>query len=207
MRTLHHTLTAALSLTLLACGGGGEADTSTVLGTSTTALTVATSGTARMISVTNKGLFPTRDLRFCATDLPAGTEVRSTCTASLLPGASCLLVVTPGPNPSALPGDPAPLSALIEMAGENTNTLRVQLNVIAYASVYQGGFVFALDDTTPLTRSVGGKVLTTADLIGGSYWSPTLVAISGINDNSVAGADSCDGALDGRCNTQRILTT
>lgn len=206
MRTLHHTLTAALSLTLLACGGGGDADTSTVLGTSTAALTLAASGTARMISVTNKGLTPAKNLRFGATDMPPGTAVRSSCPASLLPGASCLLVVTPGNRPTAMPGDPEPLSALVEVAGDNTNTLKLVLWVISYGSVHQGGYVFALDDSTALTLGVGGKVLTTNDLAGGSSWSQTLEAIPGVSDNSVAGPGSCDGALDGRCNTARILS-
>ncbi len=39
--------------------------------------------------------------------------------------------------------------------------------ILAYGCIYQGGYVYAFDDTTPTTGSVGGKVITTSFQNGG----------------------------------------
>src|SRR5690606_6746334 len=124
----------------------------------------------------------------------------TTCGATLAPGASCRFFFTPGATATATPGDLAPSTAVIEIAGSNTNTVSVNLSVIDYGSVYQGGYVFAIDDSTHYTGSIGGKVAALSDIADvGSWGGPGPVA--GTTENSAA---DCQGAVEGACNTARI---
>lgn len=65
--------------------------------------------------------------------------------------------------------------------------------------------MFALDDKTAITGSVSGKVIASADTSPHAHWSPTATEVAGVSDDSLVGASSCSGAVDGRCNTARIL--
>ena len=76
--------------------------------------------------------------------------------------------------------------------------------MLGHGSVHQGGYVFALDDTPPLTESVGGKVLATAESAP-MHWSPTATPVPGIYIDSTVAEGGCEGAIDGQCNTRRIL--
>lgn len=204
----------ALSASLLAaCGGGGGGDasdggdlapTAAILATSTESLALMTSGAARRITVSNQGGLPILALQPAATGLPEGSSMESNCPVQLAGGASCDLLITPGAIPTAAPGDLNPSAATVNVTSTNTPSVEVQVHVLAYGSKYQGGYVFALNDDTPSTSSIGGKVLTTQDILQ-AHWSPSALAIVGINENSLPGPDSCDGAVDGRCNTARIL--
>jgi hypothetical protein len=194
----------ALSTSLLAACGGGDGAPPALLVASTPALALAASGTTRLITVTNQGPDTTVALQARATGLPAGSALRSACPAALQRGESCLLLVTPGDAPSSSPGDLAPVPAQLTVGGANTNALNVAVSVLTHGNVHQGGYVFALDDRTPITGGVGGKVLAPLDT-NAALWSPSLTAIAGISEDSTAGPDSCDGAVDGRCNTRRIL--
>jgi hypothetical protein len=197
-------LAAALSTSLLTACGGGDSGPPALLVTSAPTLALAASGTARLITVTNRGPEATQALQASATGLPSGSSMRSTCPTQLMPGASCLLLVTPGTFPSSTPGDLAPAPVPLTVSGANTNALTVSVSVLTHGNVHQGGYVFGLDDRTPVTGSVGGKVLATRDEAG-AIWSPSNTAVAGVNDGSAAAQGGCDGALDGRCNTDRIL--
>jgi hypothetical protein len=167
-------------------------------------LALAASGTARLITVTNLGPQAADALQANAVGLPTGSGLRSSCPTRLEPGAFCLLLITPGALPTAAPGDPAPMPATVTVTGANTNALAVGVSVLVHGSVHQGGHVFALDDTSPFTGSVAGKLLATVE-VGNVNWSPSLTAVAGVNDDSTAARGGCDGAIDGRCNTARIL--
>lgn len=197
-------LAATLTAALIACGGGEGSMLESSLTSSVSSLTLAASGTARLITITNQGPLATRALQTEATGLPSGSSLRSTCPAVLQPGAMCVLLVTPGNTPSATPGDRTPVAATVTVNAANALSLTVPVAVLSYGSVHQGGYVFAINDDTPLGTSIAGKVLATQDT-DRVYWSPTAIAIPGISDDSVAGLGSCDGAVDGRCNTKRIV--
>lgn len=210
-RPFQLTAVALSASVLAACGGGGGSaerpPTAAVLAVSTESLTLVTSGTARRITVSNQGDLPILALEATAAGLPEGSSLEWNCPAELEGGASCDLVITPGAIPTAVPGHPAPAPGTVQVTSSNTPGIDVPVSVLTYGSLHQGGYVFALNDTTASTTSAEGKVLSTADLASWSVWSPTLVAIPGVSDNSAAGPDSCDGAVDGRCNTARILST
>jgi hypothetical protein len=67
--------------------------------------------------------------------------------------------------------------------------------------VYQSGYVFAIDDTTPATGGVGGKVASLVDQAALTPWSATLDNIPGIAETSTS---PCNGKLDGACDTAVI---
>jgi hypothetical protein len=101
-------------------------------------------------------------------------------------------------------------------ANEGT-PLSVDVVVLGYGCVYQGGYVFAIDDTTPATSSVGGKVAATRDQVENvtsgdrAIWSSDgYSSISENVDYQLVGVarDSvspCVGADDGACDTATIL--
>lgn len=139
------------------------------------------------------------------------------------------------------------------MSADNATTVSSDVVVLGYGCIYQGGYVFAFNDTTPSSGSVGGKVATTSDQApaypNGIIWSSnggtgggsggfdpiytsydTLPGISeastsatgsptyatfasffstnytNINPFTSASFSMCNGALDGSCNTDNILT-
>jgi hypothetical protein len=90
-------------------------------------------------------------------------------------------------------------------------------------SVYQSGFIYSIDDTTPTAGSIGGKVLALTDQaahypsgIVWSFGSPphAIYGISEISTSSspnpstgpIAGQSACNGASDGSCDTINIVT-
>jgi hypothetical protein len=52
---------------------------------------------------------------------------------------------------------------VLSIAGDNVSTSSVTLNIVTYASVYQAGFIYSIDDTTAITGSIGGKVAALND--------------------------------------------
>ena len=99
---------------------------------------------------------------------------------------------------------------------------------MALASVYQSGFIYSIDDTTPTTGSIGGKVAAVtsqaAAYPSGIIWSSdgsgttvSNIAIFGIAQTStssspipssgqVIGQSACNGRTDGACDTTNIVT-
>ncbi|MCM3564512.1 hypothetical protein [Hydrogenophaga intermedia] len=158
---------------LCACGGGSSQPAppapvltlpnEAVLTVSTAALALASSGQSRDFVITNVGEHVAHDLTVSGVAaLPPGSALNSDCS-TLAPAASCTLTVTPGAMPTSAPGDRAPQPVALTLTGSNTPALLLHVWVLGPGSVYQGGFVFDLDDTPPLTSSVGGKVLALED--------------------------------------------
>ena len=150
-------------------------------------------GTPRALTVTNTGTVVALGVAVDASLLPAGTTVASTC-GTLAPLARCTLTIAPGTV--ATTG-----SVALPIQGSNTNTVTPMVAVVTYGSVYQGGYVFAIDDATPNTGSVGGKVAATSDTAS-ARWSPNHDFLPGIDELAVA---SCEGAQEGACNTRVIV--
>jgi hypothetical protein len=132
----------------------------------------ALSGTARIITVTNTSSTTTAEnVAYFASSLPSGTTITpSSCNIS--PGSTCVFTVTPGPIPSASPGDVNPVPITLNIAGSNTNTLTTDVSILTYDSVYQAGYVFSVDDTTLNTTSISGKVAALSDQSTSIEWQP-----------------------------------
>ncbi|WP_382323191.1 DUF1566 domain-containing protein [Hydrogenophaga sp. UC242_53] len=157
-------------------------------------------------------------LRTTSPALPSGTNLSSTCS-TLAPGATCTITVTPGNAPSAAQGNTAPVPVTLSVGGSNTNLLTPTVQVLTHGSVYQGGYVFGIDDTTPVTGNVGGKVAALNDAVGlapGVIWSsngnsgttPDVAynVVPGVDELSTPALGRCNGGTDGACNTNEITT-
>jgi hypothetical protein len=103
--------------------------------------------------------------------LPSGTTITPASCTNIAPLGTCVLTIRPGATPSAVAYDTNPTPITLSVQGTNTNTLTPTLNIVALASVYQSGFIYSIDDTTPITRSIGGKVAALTDQSNGIIWS------------------------------------
>lgn len=254
------------NLSVLPCSGATtlSASVSTLaLSAKDTATNPALTGTARQITITNNGAFTANDLLISYPTWPTGTSAIPTCGTSLSAGSSCVITVTPGANSTSncITGI-APTPGVISVSSSNANSVTTNVFVLNYGCIYQGGFLFSVDDTTnngvtgtcsssPCTGSIGGKVAslvdqaapyTTASQATSIIWSsngsgsvsanvsydliPLISEVSTPNDSYTAAQAvfdttysnvstfpfpassafaTCNGAIDGQCNSNNIL--
>jgi hypothetical protein len=135
---------------------------------------------------------------------PSGTTASSTCAATLAPAASCSITVTPGTNATSdCTSGIAPTPGVVSISSDESNTALVSITVLGYRCIYQGGYVFAVDDTTAITGSIGGTVAAVADQASGVEWSFDRFDIPGIDELSTPPA--CLGTSDGACDSAQIV--
>ncbi len=193
---------------------------STSLEISLGALALATNGMERTLTITNTGNDPALNVTYTlSTALPEGSVITPDHCGTIEPGDVCILTVNPGSTPSALPGALDAETPLLKSSGNNTNEVQSHISILDYGSFYQGGYLFDIDDTTPNSFSIGGKVAAIEDQTGiypdGVIWSSNgnssasidvhFDEILGILETSVVPPDNCDGKLDGACNTAMIV--
>ncbi len=216
------------------------------------------SGLARVITITNTGSNTAVNLAVTPPTWPTGTSNTTTCGSTLAASGSCTITITPGGTATSDGTNPcssgtAPAPGAVQVSADNATTVSSDVVVLGYGCIYQGGYVFAFDDTTPNTGSVGGKVATTSDQAAaypdGIVWSSnggtgggsggfdpadtSYDTLPGIDETSTSVTGSptyatfasffsstytntnpftstsfalCNGALDGFCNTENILT-
>ncbi|KTD14702.1 transmembrane protein [Legionella hackeliae] len=216
------------------------------------------SGLARVITITNTGSNTAVNLAVTPPTWPTGTTNSTTCGSTLAASSSCTITITPGATATSDGTNPcssgtAPVPGGVQVSADNATTVSSDVVVLGYGCVYQGGYVYAFDDTTPNTGSVGGKVATTSDQAdafpNGIVWSSnggtgggsggsdladtSYDTLPGIDNTSTSATGSptyatfasffsitytnanpftsasfsmCNGALDGSCNTENILT-
>ncbi|KTD07702.1 DUF1566 domain-containing protein [Legionella jamestowniensis] len=188
----------------------------TTLSSSVSTLALRTNGRSRIITITNTGTETAFNVVYrISPALPAGTTIFPATCGTLEPGGRCFIRITPGATPSATPGNVNPTPITLAITGRNTNTVRPTINILTYGSVYQSGYVFAINDNTVNTGSIGGKVAALSNQasfgIDGRIWSsdnagnPVFDPIPGINQNSINPPEACNGALNGACNTNVIV--
>ena len=129
-----------------------------------TGLNAALTGRPRLITITNSGSFSATNVTYSASPaLPSGTTISPASCGTIVSSGTCVLTITPGSTASANAGDTSPTPITLSISGRNTNTLTPTVNILTYGSVYQGGYIYAVDDTTPDTGSIGGTVVTQTD--------------------------------------------
>lgn len=168
------------------------------------------SGLDRLITVTNTGSYPALNLHITSPSFPGGTTYFTTCGPTLIAGSSCTITISPGSIATSDGVNPcttgtAPVPGTLAISADNAPTISTDVVVLGYACIYQGGYVFSFDDTTPNTASVGGKVLSTIDQApawpnginwasnggsGTSVANASLDTIPGIADNSTSSSQS-----------------
>ena len=157
---------------------------------------VALTGSARQMVVTNSGSIAATNVSVMASGLPSGTVISSsTCSGTLPAAASCVITVTPGQLATAGAGGAAcsngiaPTDGEITISSDVASSGTVAVDVLSYGCLYQAGFLYSVDDTTPVTGSIGGKVISLMDQApaypNGVVWS-----------SNGAGPDGADASLD-----------
>ncbi|HAU0815410.1 TPA: DUF1566 domain-containing protein [Legionella pneumophila] len=132
----------------------------------------ALSGNARIIRIENTGSIPANNVQVSTSGFPAGTLITNNdCTGTLNAGDTCDITITPGgtasPDNSAnacttSPGtEPEP--TIVTVSADNAPSTNVNVLVLGYGCIYQGGFLFSVDDSTPNTGSISGKVAALTD--------------------------------------------
>lgn len=174
-----------------------------------TTVNAALTGTARQIIISNTGSIPATNVSISYPTWPSGTTASSTCGSTLAPAATCSITVTPGPNAtSACTSEIAPTPGVVSITSDESGSSLFTVTVLGYGCVYQGGYVFAIDDTTANTGSISGKVAALTDQAptnpNGVDWSPNgdFFNILGIDENSTS---PCAGNTDGACDTAQIV--
>ena len=202
---------------------------STTLTESVSSLGLEASGNARTITLTNTGAYTAFNVTYSPSPaLPSGTTITPTNCGNIVSIGTCVLTIHPGATPSATAYNTSPTPITLSVQGTNTNTLTPTLNIVTFGSVYQSGFIYSIDDTTPSTGSIGGKVAAVTDQAAaypnGIIWSSdgsgttvSNIAIFGISETStsaspnpstgqIAGQSACNGKTDGSCDTTNIVT-
>lgn len=180
----------------------------------------AVSSKSRTITITNTGAQTANNVQYSISPaLPAGTVVTPASCGNIAPGGNCVLTVIPGTTPSAS-ANQAPTPSVMSVQGSNTPTVTSNITLLTYGNIYQGGFVFAIDDNTLINTSVGGKVVSQLDQSTGLPWSQSdSSVVPGIQQTSTPSTPvpalpasppappyaGCLGSFDGNCDTSNIL--
>ncbi len=194
---------------------------SMALSVNDTSLNSALTGHVRTITITNQSSATLPSIGFVTSGpLPAGTSISPAQCQNVEPSGTCTFTITPGENATITP------VTMYISGGINTNLLSIPIYVISYGSVYQSGYVFAVDDTTDASQSIGGKVAALVNQANlwplGIIWSSNgnydcslqpgvnnpyeactdYTKLPGITeDSTVENGDACDGKSDGVCDT------
>ncbi|MBN9227048.1 beta strand repeat-containing protein [Legionella steelei] len=211
-----------------------------VVNPSTLALSGLGGGAPRTITVTNTNLVPTTigSISGPTPALPgsgsgAASITSNNCLTTLLPGASCTVTVDPGSAANTSANcTTGPTPSVLTFTPDIGSSVDANILILGYGCIYQSGYLFSIDDTTPTTASIGGIVAALSDQVSpstGIYWSPGGIdtPIWGIGDRSipstafypspnatspypailVLGQANCDGPDDGFCNSSNMLTS
>ncbi|HSB96023.1 MAG TPA: hypothetical protein VLC91_06230, partial [Spongiibacteraceae bacterium] len=159
-------------------------------------------GTPRQITITNNGSSAAHNVSISYPTWPMSTTASSTCSTTLAAGASCAITVTPGANAtSSCDIGFAPTPGTITVAADDAPTNTVDVVVLSYGCIYQAGYIYAVDDTTSNSSSIGGKVISLTDQAapylpsgpqaGGALWSSNGVSGSpgDISYDTIPGID------------------
>ena len=165
------------------------------------------SGLARTITVSNTGSNATSNLSISYPTWPSGTSASSNCGASLAANSSCTITITPGDTATsdgtnACTTGVAPTPQTISIIADNACTVSSTVVILGYGCIYQGGYVYALDDTSAASTSAGGKVAGLIDVSNSNKWTSTNQDISGAqsitdgaqNTTNIVANSSCTGS-------------
>ena len=184
------------------------------------------SGLARIITITNTGGNTAANLSITTPAWPSGTTSTTTCGNTLAASSSCTITITPGNTATSDGTNPcstgtSPVPGVIQVTAKNANTVSTDVVILNYGCIYQGGYVYAFDDTTANTSSVGGKVAATSDQSSSIIWSSngsggtSFIGVYGVSETSsttspnpisgqVTGQSPCNGNTDGSCDSNNI---
>jgi hypothetical protein len=175
----------------------------------------ALTGTARTVTVTNTGTTAATGLTIVTPTFNIGTPptIATTCGTTLPPapgpGNTCTITVTPDLNGTSSLGEngqpcstgQAAVPWEVAINSDNSDAIKFDFSVLTYGCIYQGGYIFSIDDGTPADAKIGGKVFSLENQVAarggttrgpGAAWGPDAPSVSGIAANStcIAGTRS-----------------
>lgn len=134
------------------------------------------SGHLRQVVVRNSSTTTATNVSVHVSGLPSGTSISdTTCSGTLHSDQTCTITFTPGRITSSdTNGTPCssgvrPQAAIVEVTSNQGILSQFSVYVLSYSCIYQGGFIFAVDDTSgctssPCRGSITGKVAATTDI-------------------------------------------
>lgn len=180
---------------------------STTLSTSLSNLALATSGNARLITITNTGSSTAENLSISYPTWPSGTTKSTTCGSTLGASGTCTITVTPGANATSSCNTPsyiAPTPGVITVSASNvTSSPTTDVVVLTYGCIYEEGYLFAIDDTTSTSTSIGGTIAALTDNSSSIQWYNGSFMATGAA--SLTDGLNCSQDING--NTCKIITT
>jgi len=202
-------LTASPSNLALSGLVGGAARTITITNNSGSDVAIA-SISAPSPSLPSDATVNTSQINACA----SGVELTANggfCTITIAPGSNATSTCTLGTVPTP---------SVITVTDNNNDTVTAHVVIVDYGCQYQEGYLFSIDDTTPLTSSIGGKVVALNDQVSLVYWLFGVSNFWGINDVSTiaipspqpgsgpqppVGQLNCNSVNDGACATNNVF--
>lgn len=163
-----------------------------------------TSGQARTFTITNQGPDTAINVVYSVPSpgLPSGTTLSSSPSncSTLTIGSTCAVTITPGAIASDAPGDTAAEPLILVVSTNGIYATFAPFEILTWGSVYQEGYVFAINETANLSSNITGKV---AMLTNG----PTLPWERNSNYNDFASItnSTSQGKTDGVSNTAVIV--
>lgn len=160
------------------------------------------SGSPRIVTITNTGGTAATEVAVSSPTWPSGTTSITTCGDELAAGASCTITVTPGATAtsdgsSACSAGTAPIPGVVQVSGENTNTVSTNVVVLGYGCIYQEGYLFSVDDTTPASQSIGGTVAALGNQSDGMVWGSNGTNASTVSYDVIPGIGDTSTSLSG----------
>ena len=162
----------------------------------------ALTGNARTFTIANAPTNAATGLSVSSSGLPSGTSVtNTTCTGSITAGGTCTVTITPGSVPSSSGGTLcstgiAPTPATITVSANNAPSVTTDVVVLTYGCQYQSGYVYSVNDLTPPTGSVGGKIAALSDSVAGTT-TPSIATPNWGGFGCDIGSDLWDSAIQG----------
>lgn len=175
----------------------------------------ALTGTPRQIKITNTGSPNATNVVVNTSGLPSDALVSpSSCGTIAANGGECVITVTPGATASsntssALCTTGVKPEGSVSVTADGGLSASVETYVLSYGCIYQGGFIYSVDDTTANTGSIGGKTAAVTDTYPGQP-TPSSVATPnwgayGIDLGSSLYDNNPQGKNNGSANSAAII--
>lgn len=176
----------------------------------------ALTGTPRKITITNTGSVDATNVVVSTSGLPSDAVVSPlSCGTITASGGTCEITVTPGVRvssnaSSALCTTGVSPEGRVNVTADGGLSASIDTYVLSYGCIYQGGFIYSVNDTTPNTGSISGKTAALMD----TYPGQTLPSLGtpdwggyGTDIGSALYETNSQGANEGSANSAVIIST
>lgn len=166
------------------------------LASSVASMVLATNASSRQITITNTGSIAANNVIVSYPAWPAGTTSNSTCGSTLAAGSSCTITIEPGPAATSnCATGIAAVGDTIAVSADDASTAQIDVAVLTHGCVHQGGYLAVIDDTTPITGSIGGLIAATTDTSTPLEWSNLFMSaatstVDGLMNTAIIVADA-----------------